>query len=65
MQYLVIGATARDIVYHYRLGTPVAGATTDIDFGIQVGSWEEFESLSQMLASEGFARTKSVQDLET
>ena len=59
MPYLVVGATARDIVYHYRFGTPIKRATTDIDFGIQMRSWEEFESLSSMLVSEGFKPTKS------
>ena len=59
MPYLVVGATARDIVYHHRFGTPVRRATTDIDFGIQVRSWPEFESLSQKLVSEGFKLTKS------
>ena len=34
--YLVVGATARDIVYHHRFGTPIRRATTDTDFGIQV-----------------------------
>jgi len=58
MPYLVVGATARDIVYHHRFGTPVKRATTDTDFGIQVRNWEEFESLSQMLVSEGFKPTK-------
>lgn len=59
MPYLVVGATARDIVFHHRFGTPIKRATTDTDFGIQVRSWEEFESLSQMLVSEGFKPTKS------
>lgn len=59
MPYLVVGATARDIVYHHRFGTPVKRATTDVDFGIQVRSWEEFESLSKMLVSEGFKPEKS------
>ena len=59
MPYLVVGATARDIVYHHRFGTPIKRATTDIDFGIQLRSWEEFESLSSMLVSEGFKATKS------
>lgn len=59
MPYLVVGATARDIVYHHRFGTPVKRATTDVDFGIRVRSWEEFESLSQTLISEGFKATKS------
>ncbi len=59
MPYLIEGATARDLVYHHRFGTPVKRATTDVDFGIQVSSWKEFESLSQTLVSEGFKTTKS------
>ena len=59
MPYLVVGATARDIVYHHRFGTPIKRATTDTDFGIQVRSWAEYESLSRMLISEGFKSTKS------
>ena len=59
MPYLVVGATARDIVYHHRFGTPVKRATTDVDFGIQVSSWKAFESLSQALVSEGFKATKA------
>ena len=42
---LVVGATARDAVLHYAHGTPIQRATTDIDFGIQVASWQEFEQL--------------------
>jgi predicted nucleotidyltransferase len=57
--YLVVGATARDIVYHHRFGTPIRRATTDTDFGIQVGSWEEFNLLSEALVSENFTRSNS------
>jgi predicted nucleotidyltransferase len=59
--YLLVGATARDIVYHHRFGAPIKRATTDTDFGIQVGSWEEFNLLSQMLVRENFTRSKSAQ----
>jgi len=58
MPYLVVGATARDIVYHHRFGTPIKRATTDTDFGMQLRSWGEFKSLSQMLVSEGFKPTE-------
>jgi predicted nucleotidyltransferase len=59
LPYLVVGATARDIVYHHRFGTPVRRATTDTDFGIQVGSWEEFNLLVEALVSENFTRSDS------
>ena len=59
--YLLVGATARDIVYHHGFGAPIKRATTDTDFGIQVGSWEEFNLLSQTLVRENFTRSKSAQ----
>ncbi|MBL7004780.1 MAG: hypothetical protein ISR69_12250 [Gammaproteobacteria bacterium] len=43
IKYLVVGATARDLVFHYGLGAVVKRATADIDFGIQVESWQQFK----------------------
>jgi predicted nucleotidyltransferase len=38
--YLVVGASARDLVLHFGYGTRIDRATSDIDFGInsKVGS---------------------------
>lgn len=51
---LVVGATARDLVMHYGYGAAVRRATADIDFGVQVQSWEEFKALKQHLVAGGW-----------
>lgn len=55
--FLVVGATARDTVLHYGHDTPIQRATTDIDFGVQVASWQEFEQVKQQLIEAGFNKT--------
>ena len=52
---LVVGAMARDLLLHYGYGVPIARATTDIDFGLAVAGWEEFQQLrDSILSSEHF-----------
>ncbi len=52
---LVVGAMARDLLLHYGYGVPIARATTDIDFGLAVAGWKEFQQLrDSMLSSEHF-----------
>lgn len=58
VSYVVIGATARDIVLHYGYGAEIRKATTDIDFGIQVNSWEGFKELKTRLLEIDFQPTK-------
>lgn len=55
--YLVVGATARDIVLHHGYGASIDRATTDVDFGVQVSNWREFEQLTQHLVAQGFRAT--------
>ena len=55
--FLVIGATARDTVLHYGHGTPIQRATTDVDFAVQVATWQEFEQVKQQLVDAGFKKT--------
>ena len=55
--YLIIGATARDMVLHYGYNTPVRRATTDIDFAFQVESWEHFATIKKRLVKSGFTST--------
>ncbi len=38
VSYVIVGATARDLVLHYGFNTEIRRATMDIDFGIQVDS---------------------------
>lgn len=40
VSYVIVGATARDLVLHYGFNTAIRRATIDIDFGIQVVSLE-------------------------
>ena len=57
--YIVVGASARDMVLHHGYGTDIRRATTDIDLGIQVSEWEAFQALKQSLLARGFVVTRS------
>lgn len=56
--YVVVGASARDIVLHHGHGAKIQRATRDIDFGIQVPNWNAFQSLKQKLLSRGFQESR-------
>ncbi len=58
--YVVVGASARDLVLHYGYGARIQRATADIDFGIQIPNWETFEQLSQRLIGSNFEKTKTL-----
>jgi predicted nucleotidyltransferase len=47
--YFLVGATARHILLVNALGLPAARATRDIDFGVAVESWEQFDTFKQRL----------------
>jgi len=59
--YLVIGATARDMVMHYGYGAPVQRATTDLDFAIQLPDWETYTLVTGQLIDQGFKQGGSPQ----
>ena len=54
IDFLVVGATARDSVLVYGYGCPVERGTTDVDFGIHVASWDEFNALKDRLLAAGY-----------
>ncbi len=56
--YVVIGATARDLILHHYYGARIQRATQDIDFAIQVADWSAFAALTDALENEGFEATK-------
>lgn len=58
--YVVVGATARDIVLHYGHGAALERATIDIDFAIEVPNWTVFDALKNRLCEQGF-KTSNVQ----
>lgn len=51
--FFVIGATARDIVLDHGFGIQPSRATRDLDLGVQVANWEEFQSLAKGLVAPG------------
>jgi predicted nucleotidyltransferase len=51
--YVVIGATARDILIEHVHGLETTRATRDIDFAVAVSSWEKFARLKEYLIATG------------
>lgn len=49
----VAGATARDLVLYYGYGIETIRATMDIDLGIKVSTWEQFNQLKDRLLISG------------
>ncbi len=57
--YVVVGASARDLVLHYGYGANIRRATADFDFGIQVANWNSFNSIRKALIITGFTETET------
>ena len=52
--YLVVGAMARDLVLVHGFDAKIERGTKDVDFGINVPSWEHFHALKERLLEAGF-----------
>jgi predicted nucleotidyltransferase len=61
--YLIVGASARDMVLHYGYGSRVQRATADIDFALQVPSWDGFATLRKELIRNNFSETNTAHRL--
>lgn len=61
--FVVVGAIARDLILHHVYGARIQRATDDIDFGIQVSTWDEFNQLKLALCEEGFSEDRQAQRL--
>ena len=61
--YLIVGASARDLIFLHGFGLTVVRATGDIDYGIQLEGWGQFEKLKKVLVDEGFKQDKSTHRL--
>jgi predicted nucleotidyltransferase len=59
--YMVVGATARDLLLFHVFGIPITRATADIDFAIAVDSWENFHQLQRALLASGEFREGKLQ----
>ena len=60
-KYIIVGATARDLVLHYGYNTPVQRATKDLDFAVEVESWEAFSNVIDALIQRGCTTDNKVQ----
>jgi predicted nucleotidyltransferase len=57
--YIVVGATARDLLLYHVFGIPAMRATQDVDFAISVDNWEKFQTLrAALLAADHFAPSR-------
>lgn len=57
--YIVVGATARDLVLHHGHGAEIRRATDDVDFAIEVPDWNAFNVLKNKLIEQGFKEDRS------
>lgn len=60
MDFFVIGATARDIIFNMVHGIKIYRATNDIDFSIRVKNWDDFSKLTSALIENGFSSLKII-----
>ncbi len=57
IDYMIVGATARDILMTHIFDIPTGRATYDVDFAVTVASWDQFDYLKNSLAAApGFTR---------
>jgi predicted nucleotidyltransferase len=56
VRYFVIGANARDMLMHHVHGLPVRRASLDVDFGIVVETWEEYQKMLTALLEDASFR---------
>ena len=62
--FFVVGATARDMILTYGYNVQTIRATHDIDFGVQVSDWDQYQRLKEGLVATGrFGSTNEVQRL--
>lgn len=58
IDFLVVGAMARDLVLVHGFGADIERRTTDVDFGINVANWDEFNALKERLLQAGYQQDK-------
>jgi predicted nucleotidyltransferase len=49
VRYMLVGATARDLLLHHVWGYTITRATRDLDFAFRVESWAKFHDVKRML----------------
>lgn len=64
LRYFLVGAAAREIILESVFGRPAGRLTRDLDFGVALSNWEEFETLRAALLRTGnFEETSTAQRL--
>ena len=53
VSYFLCGAMARDILLRHVYGIETGAATADVDFGVAVKNWEQFEMIKVQLIATG------------
>ncbi|GHA04845.1 hypothetical protein GCM10008090_12910 [Arenicella chitinivorans] len=53
IDYVVVGATARDLVMQSVLKAEVERATKDIDYSINISSWDDFDRFKTEISNRG------------
>lgn len=56
---LVVGAMARDLVLVHGYGASIERGTRDVDFGVRVKNWDDFNQLRECLMSSGYTADSS------
>ena len=58
IDFLVVGAMARDLVLVHGFGSHIERGTRDVDFGVNVANWDEFNALKDSLLQAGYQQDK-------
>ncbi|NQZ54390.1 MAG: nucleotidyl transferase AbiEii/AbiGii toxin family protein [Piscirickettsiaceae bacterium] len=59
INYLVVGAMARDLVLVHGFGANIERGTRDVDFGINIANWDEFDALTERLLAADYNADKN------
>ena len=63
IEFFVAGALARDVILYHGYGIEARTFTADIDFGVRVEEWGQFESLVEGLINTGMFRRQGAHRL--
>jgi len=62
ISFFLVGATARDFILDHCYGIKTTRMTRDIDLGVEIANWDQFEALSKaLLATKEFSVTQEKQ----
>jgi predicted nucleotidyltransferase len=65
IKFCLVGAAARDLVFHHGYDIAVRRMTNDIDLAVQVSAWSDFETLKNRLVETGqFTQTRMTHRLQ-